>query len=270
MLSTKTCKKYPLLTYFSLVFVISWGVIYILAGPDGFPVTEEQAMTLGMAILLGPGIAGILLTGLFSGLAGYRSLLSRLVKWRVNVKWYAVALLTAPVLTAAVIAVLSLFSHKFHPAVFLSEEKLNLLLFAPIGGLIVAVFEELGWTGFAVPKLLQRHPVFNTGVIIGLVWGAWHFPLFWEVNSFTSLLPFLLLLAKLFSWLPPYRVLMVWVYKHTESLLIVILMHTSLVATLLVLDPIVKGTGLLLFILSRAVLLWAMAAVVSLGKNRAA
>lgn len=259
--------KYPLLIFFVLVFGISWGAIIIIAGPKGFPVTEEQAITLGMAILLGPSIAGILLTSLTFG---FRNLLSHLGKWRVGLRWYSVALFTAPVSTIIVLTLLSFFSADFQPNVFLSDEKSNLLMMAIIAGLTVGIFEELGWTGFAVPIMKQHRSILGTGVIVGFIWGMWHFPLFWELESFTSLLPFSLLLVKLFSWLPPYRVIMVWVYEHTESLLVVILMHVSLVSTLLIFDPLVKGLSLLTFLLVRAIVLWVLAIAITLRKNTTA
>jgi hypothetical protein len=56
-------------------------------------------MQLPIAILLmlvGPSAAGLLLTGIVYGRAGFRDLLSRLLKWRVSLRWYAIALLTAP------------------------------------------------------------------------------------------------------------------------------------------------------------------------------
>ena len=87
--------------------------------------------------------------------------------------------------------------------------------------------------------------------------------MFWESDTFLAALPFALLLARLFSWLPAYRMFMVWVYDRTESLLVVILMHVSLVATLQIIDPVLTGGRLLIFILVRAALLWAIVAAVA-------
>jgi membrane protease YdiL (CAAX protease family) len=253
--------KNGLLLFFLLVFVISWGAIFLLAGPSGFPITEDQAMIMGIAILLGPTLASIILTA-FSGSSSFKQLFASLLRWRVSGRWYVYALLIAPLSTAVILFLFSLFSSEFQPNILLSSDKISLLISAISAGLIVAIFEELGWTGFAIPKLLKTHSIVGTGLIIGVIWGAWHFPLFWEVNSFTASLPFVLLVARLFSWLPPYRTLMVWIYKNTESLFVTILMHTSLVATLMVLDPVVKGTSLVIFILARAALLWAIAALI--------
>lgn len=261
-------KRHPLTAYSILTVVISWTAVWILAGPGGFPVTPEQAAGLGMAILLGPSIAGLLMTGLYYGRPGFRKLKARLIQWRSGVQWYALALLTAPLTTAAVLLMLSFFSLKYSPAVFVSAEKGNLLAMAVVAGVTVGIFEELGWTGFAVHRMKERYPTVTTGVITGLLWGAWHFPLFWETESFSSMLPFVLLLAKLFSWLPPYRILMVVLYKRTENLLLVVFMHISLVATLLTLDPVLEGKDLLVFILARAVVFWVLAAGILFRERR--
>jgi len=260
--------KYPLWIYFILTFIISWGAILLLVGIDGIPVDPDQAVTLGMAILLGPSITCILLTGLTSGKTGFRELFSRLFRGRVGSRWYAIALLTAPLSTAAVIFVLSFFSSEFIPNILSSDNVISSLLMGIVAGLFVGLFEELGWTGFAIPRMRLKYSVLTTGLIVGVLWGAWHFLLFWEADSFSELLPFGLLLARLFSWLPAFRILMIWVYDNTESLFVVILMHASLVATLMVIDPVLTGGSLLTFIIARAVVLWVIAGLVTMARQQ--
>lgn len=259
-------KKHPVLTYFTLTFVISWGVVLIVAG--GIPVTTEQLEMMGLATLLGPSVAGILLTGFTSSREGLRELLSRLLRWRVGARWYAVALLTAPLSTAAVLLALSLLSPKFLPAILTSNNKATLLLMGIVAGLMVGFFEELGWTGFVVPQLRLRYGVLITGLIVGLLWGAWHFILFWESDSFSGALPLALLLARLFSWLPAYRVLMVWLYNHTESLFVTMLMHVSLVASLVIFEPPLTRGNLLTYILVRAAVLWVIVVAVAVAQRQ--
>jgi membrane protease YdiL (CAAX protease family) len=262
-------KRHPLPTYFALTFTISWGAILLVVGPGGIPVAREQLWMLGLAMLLGPSAAGILLTGLTSGRAGLRGLLSRLLKWRVGARWYAVALLTAPLSTGAVLLALSLLSTEFVPAMFTSDHKATLVLAGVGAGLLVGLSEELGWTGFAVPRLRLRDGVLGTGLMVGLLWGAWHFLLFWESDSFSGAFSLALLLGRLFSWLPAYRVLMVWVYDRTGSLLVATLMHVSLVASTVIVEPPLAGEGLLTYILVRAAVLWVLAAVVAVVHRRA-
>jgi membrane protease YdiL (CAAX protease family) len=266
-------KKRPLLIYFTLTFAITWGCMVIVIGPGGFPMTTEQFESLGplvyLAMLVGPSAAGTLLTGLVEGRAGFRELLSRLLRWRVEARWYAVALLTAPLLATTVLLALSLFSPEFLPALFTSGDWPTLLLSGVGAGLVVGLFEELGWTGFAVPRMRLHNGILTTGIVVGFLWGAWHFLPFWESDTFSGALPFALLLARLFSWLPPYRVLMVWVYDHTESLLVVILMHASLVFSTLALPSMgLSGVSLLTWLLVWAAVLWAIAAAVVVTGGR--
>ncbi len=256
-------KRHPVPIYFALTFIISWSAILILAGPEGIPATMDNAMVLGLAMLLGPSIASIMLTGFVSGRVGFRELLSLLLRWRVGIRWYVVALLTAPLLTAAVLLVLSFFSTGFVPGIFTSDDKANLMLMAIVAGLAVGFFEEIGWTAFATPRMRQCNGILTTGLIIGILWGGWHFLLFWESDSFSGTFPLVLLLARLFSWLPAYRVLMVWVYSRTESLLVAILMHVSLVVTVVALEPPLAGGGLLTFILVKALVLWIIVAALA-------
>jgi len=265
-------KKYPVLTYFILTLIFTWGCMAMAVYPKGFPITDEQFEKTGalvyMAMLIGPSGAGLLLTGLLDGRAGFRELFSRLGKWRVGIRWYVIALLMAPLLITTILYRLSFISTEFQPAIFTSENKAAVLLPAIAAGLAVGLFEELGWTGFAVPRLKQRFGVINTGLIVGIVWGAWHFPPFWKSDTFSSALPLILLLGQLFSWLPPYRILIVWVYNRTESLLMSVLMHTSLMASLSIFVPAeLSGKDLLTWIFSWAVVLWVTVAIFASSKS---
>lgn len=197
------------------------------------------------------------MTGLVHGRAGLRDYQSRLFKWRVGVRWYAVALLTAPLLTTAILFVFSPTT----PAVAVADTAGFQL--GIIAGLVVAFCEELGWTGFAIPELRKRYGFVSTGLIMGLLWGAWHYPLFsGSVSSVGALPRGLVLAVLLFSWLPPYRVLMVWVYDHTRSILMIMLMHFPIVVDSLVLMPH-AAVAAVTFDLAFAAVLWVMVAAVA-------
>src|SRR5829696_7624307 len=219
--------RHPLMSYFALAFAITWGGILIVVGvgPGGTSGTTWQSDPLlpfmGLAMLAGPSVAGILLTGLVHGRAGFRNLLTRMTRWRVGARWYALALLTAPLLVTATLLALSLTSPEFLPRILTSDEKAALLLFGVGWGLVGGgLLEELGWTGFAVPTLLrQRHGVLSTGLIVGLLWGAWHFLVtFWGSSTSSGALSLAIFLPAIIFYvgsLPAYRVLMVWVYEGT-------------------------------------------------------
>lgn len=267
-------KRHPVLTYFALTFTISWGGILIVIGPGGIPGTTAQIEKLFpialMTLLVGPSVAGILLTGLIYGREGFREFLSRLLKWRVSVRWYVVALLATPFLVTVTLLVLSLSSPAFLPGVFTTDDKASLLLSGIAVGLVGGLLEELGWTGFAVPKLRLRYGVLTTGLIVGFLWGAWHFLVtFWASGDSSGALSLPLLLPPLLFYavlLPVYRVLMVWVYDRTESLLVAILMHASLTAsTVFILQP--QATALVTYYLVLAAVLWIFVAVVAVAKG---
>lgn len=267
--------RYALLTYFALVFILSWGAILLITGPAGLPIPPEVAAESGpmiyMAMLVGPSIAGLLLISITEGRAGLRNLLSRLLRWRVGLRWYALALFTAPLTIVLAVLLLSLFSPTYLPAILTTDDKLAMLMTSLIAGVMVALFEEIGWTGFAVPRLRLRYSGFVTALIVGLVWGAWHFPPFWEIDTFGGGLPLLLLLVRLFAWLPAYRVLMVWLYDHTESLLLTMLMHATLVAAQFTLFPAaLVGVTALVAILVWAVVLWSVVAMITMINHQQA
>jgi membrane protease YdiL (CAAX protease family) len=259
-------------TYYLLAFAISGAAVLAVVGPGGLPATaDDQRVAMGMAMLLGPSLAGLLLTGLVSGRAGYRDLLARLVRWRVGARWYAVALLTAPLVSAAVDLGHWLLSPSpaFLPAIVTADDTAFYLLFGLVGGLLIAAGEELGWTGFATPQLRLHHGVLTTALVMGVLWGAWHFPLFWERDSFSGALPLAVLLVRLFSWLPAYRALMVSVHDGTGSLLVLVLMHVSLVASTMLLQPEAQpGPTALTYPLGVAAALWAVVAAVAVARGK--
>lgn len=265
--------KHAVMTYFALTFIFTWGCMAMAVYPGGFPISQEQFERAGalvyVAMLIGPSGAGILLTGFVNGRAGIHEMLSRLTRWRLGARWYLVALLTAPLMITTILLGLSLISKSFQPAIFATDGKPAILLSSVGAGLAVGLFEELGWTGFATPRLKRRSGVLNTGLIVGVVWGAWHFLPFWESDTFSDAVPLVLLLGQLFSWLPPYRILMVWVYNRTESLLVSVLMHASLMASLSALVPVeLSRTNLLTWILTWAVALWVTVGVVAITNDR--
>ncbi len=100
--------------------------------------------------------------------------------------------------------------------------------------------EELGWRGFALPRLLTRHTALFSSLLIGVIWACWHLPLFAVpgTGSGSGLAGFVWFLLQLSGW----GVLLGWVYINTGSLLLCVLFHAAgntFVSTVL---PVVAGT----------------------------
>lgn len=265
-------KRHPLFTYFALTFTISWGgFLMVVGGPGSFPGTKEQLDTLLpvaiMVMLLGPAIVSILLSGLVYGKASLREVFSRLLKWRVGARWYAVALLTAPLLMTAVALAFSLFSAEFLPSILITSDKATVLVSGIAAG-FMTVLEELGWTGFAVPRLRLHYGVFATGLIVGVLWGAWHFLVKTWMSGALGFGPFLA--VDLFTAvlnLTAYRVLLVWVYDRTGSLLVTTLMHAGLTGGMLILMPQATGMPLITYNLVSAAMAWVVVAAVAVANG---
>jgi hypothetical protein len=261
-------KSHPLLSYFALTFAISWGgmlLVIAVGGSGGVPM---------LAWVAGPPIAGILLTGLVYGRAGFRDLLTRMRRWRVGARWYAVALLTAPLVFTAILLAFSLSSPEFLPRILTTSNTASVLLFGIGWGLIGGGFlEELGWTGFAVPTLLRRmrYGVLSTGLTVGAMWAVLHFLAFYYLGRPSGAIPLAIFVPLdvfiTVMGMTAFRVLMVWVYDRSGGSLLVagILMHASYTAFTFILAPLtISGVAFLTITFAEASALWMVIAVVAL------
>ena len=268
-------KSHPLLSYFALTFAISWGGMLLIigaGGPGGYPM---------LAWVAGPPIAGILMTGLLYGKVGFRDLLGRMTRWRVSARWYAVALLTYPLLVTVMLLAFSPSSPEFLPRIFTTDDKASVLLFGIGWGLIGGgLLEELGWTGFAVPTLLRRmrYGVLATGLIVGIPWAVLHFLVFFWMGRPSGALPLAIFVPLdvfiTVAGLTAFRVLMVWVYDRSgESMLVAgVLMHTSYTACTFILGPLVgplgiSGVAFLTYTFAASAVLWVFVAAVAVSNG---
>lgn len=262
-------KRHPLTSYFVLAFAVAWAGVFLVVGPGGFPATEMQIPLLlpfvFLAMLLGPSLTGLLLTGIVDGRDGLRGYFSRLGRWRVGLRWYG-ALLITPLLLFAVLAMLSRFSPAFVPGILAAKDKAALLGFAAMGGLGAGFFEEMGWTGFATPKLLARHGILAAGLLLGVIHSLWHFlPDVWG-----GVAPYgAFYISHFLLWvvaLTAYRVLMTWVYSRTGSLLLGMLMHASFTGGQALIEPAgVSARDNILWYACFAAGLWLVVAVVAIA-----
>jgi pimeloyl-ACP methyl ester carboxylesterase/membrane protease YdiL (CAAX protease family) len=189
--------------------------------------------------------------------------LVRLGKWRLGIHWYAIAILPAPIVSAGILAVLSMTS-----PLFAADTKTPVVL-GGLGAAVMTIFEEIGWTGFAAPRHLRRHRVPMTGLIVGVLWGLWH--LLQQVfigGTYAGGIPlvtFVMLSASAaVANLTAYRVLMVWLYDRTGSLLVTTLMHGMLTAsTIFWFTPIATGALFLANVWLAATMMWLLVGAVA-------
>jgi membrane protease YdiL (CAAX protease family) len=176
----------------------------------------------------------------------------------------------------ATLLALSLLSSEFLPGFLTTPGGVSGVVPMSLGVVVaLSLFngfvEELGWTGFAIPRMYRHYGILATGLSVGFLWGAWHFASnIWGSAGSSAPLPLALFMpVLLFSFLPPFRVLMVWVYGHTESLLVAMLMHASLDAFWLVSTPPgMTPVALVVWYLAWAALLWGIVAAVAVANHR--
>jgi membrane protease YdiL (CAAX protease family) len=262
---TAFIKRHSVATYYALAFAISVGGFLLAVGLDGFFATGSAIAGAGALALAGPAVAGVLMTWLVDGREGFRRLVSRLRRWRVGARWYAVALLAGPLVMGATVFGLTLTSRDFRPDIVTADNKLGIVAVGIGIGLVGPFLEEFGWTGFALPRLRERYGILTTGLVMGILWGAWHFPLFAGERDPAGAVPAAVLVGVLlFAWLPPYRVLMVWVYDRTESLLLAYLMHVPISTTAFILaSDSPPGTATVTKVLVWGAVFWLIVAVVA-------
>ena len=206
-------KRHPLITFFVLAYVLAWWIWILYA---------FNIIFLGPIFALGPFLAAIIVTMLTRGTAGLKALLSRMVRWRVGLSWYAAALLLPVAVYAVAVSLNILLGARASTAVQFGSWYLIFPLFAysllfPLSG---AFGEELGWRGYALPRVQSRFWALSAALIIGVIQTAWHLPLFASLPS-TPLVPLIVGYMGL-------GILATWVFNNTRgSVLMTMLLHAS-------------------------------------------
>jgi membrane protease YdiL (CAAX protease family) len=213
-------RRYPLTTYFVLTYAVAWSLWLPLV-----VLRERMPAALGfLLIMLGswvPSTVGVLLVAVLQGKPGVRTLLGRLLRWRVGLRWY-VAVLVLPLLVPLGLGV-SILLGGATPAVDATiPGVLVLFAFSIFPG--SALGEELGWRGLALPRLQADHSALSASLVVGALWGSWHLPL-WLTGTESH--PIGLYPAFVVTVIAT-SVIITWIYNGAEgSLLVVVLYHAA-------------------------------------------
>jgi membrane protease YdiL (CAAX protease family) len=175
----------------------------------------------------------IVVTAFTDGKAGVKRLLSRFLIWRVGLKWYAVVLLLHP---AVRLVGTLIFALRGGDVGRVDLTRWYLIPLALVGAALFGpLAEELGWRGFALPRLLRIRGALLSSVILGAIWTAWHAPLFWApAGTMVSGAPVTVASVLIYLvFLVAISILITWVYRHTRgSVLLAYLFHLSLSANI--------------------------------------
>ena len=202
-------KRHPIITFFVLALALSWWP-WILYAFGLYPAPIAS---------FGPFLAALVVLAITQGKSGIGGLLRRMVRWRVGLRWYAVALLLPVGIALAATALNVLLGAQAPSAADLGgwtglfSTFAVVLLIPGIGG----TWEEPGWRGFALPSLQAGRSALVASLILGAVWALWH-------------LPFVVATGQMGGWdiviILAWTLVLTWVYNGTGgSVLIVMLFH---------------------------------------------
>jgi CAAX protease family protein len=224
--------RHSVLAYFLLTYLISWTGAFLVAAPHLLRhevIPQFSGLIMFPVMLLGPAFSGIFLTRLFLGKPGLQNLYSRMRKLRFPAGWYA-TLLIPPFLILLVLFFLKTFVSPIYAP--------NRFLIGFMFGLLAAFLEEIGWMGYAFPRMSRPGNALGPAILLGLFWGLWHLP---AVNFLGTATPhgaywfryFLAFAAAMTA----IRVLISWIYVNTGSVALAQLFHASSTGFLVVLSP---------------------------------
>jgi len=201
--------------FFLLTFGITWGLqlpgVFVQQGL--LPGSSEAYLPLAGLGMLGPAVAATVLSARQGGKGAVRQLYGRLLLWRVSALWYVAALAVPALLLSAVLGLLRVAGRQgpieYFPVV-------GALVF----GLVISVVEELGWRGYALPRLEARFGPFLASTLLGVAWYLWHIPMFVGLGVPLDLV---LVMLLYFTGASLY---MTWIARGTgQSLLLAVAAH---------------------------------------------
>jgi hypothetical protein len=214
----------PLLTFLSVTFAITW-IAWFSA--NALSPGEAARGASGLLFYLGvfaPGIVALVMTWRAEDRAAAGALLGGLFQWQAGLRWYAFAVgyIAAVKLAAAVL-------HRFVAGEWprFGEQPVLLMLAATVFSTVTLgqAGEELGWRGYALPRLAARFGLGRASVLLGVIWAVWHLPLFFIAGTGTTDQSFPVYLLQVTAL----SVTIAWVYHNTGgSLLLTMLLHAAI------------------------------------------
>jgi uncharacterized protein len=224
-----------LLATFGITYVLGIAAYVSLKGVQAWLGVDLSGAN-DLMMKFGPTLGGILTIGLLAGRNGLGDLFRRCLRWRFPPLLYVGAILIQPLILLA-----ALLSRGYGAEVQSVSLGTTLGVFA--GQLVLGVFlggglgEELGWRGFMLPRLCERHSPLVASLLVAISWFAWHIPAYVLADKGESdpVLPFAVIVI-------PFSIVLTWAYfRSQESLLLPILLHGAINASFYTMEDLLPG-----------------------------
>ncbi|MGH9756063.1 MAG: lysostaphin resistance A-like protein [Blastocatellia bacterium] len=249
----------PLLKFFALTYIVSWTFFTAAATISGGTTSPPSGLPVlsGLLFLLGtitPSLVALALTERADGRAGTRALLCRVVQWRAGARWYVFAIGYMAAIKLAVALLHRLATGAWPP---FGQQAWFIMVAAIVFSTPVQAGEEIGWRGYALPRLASRLGFARASLALGVIWACWHLPLFIIPGTDTSGQSFPVYLLQVTAL----SVAMAWLYWRTNGgLLLAMLMHAAINNTKDIVPSAVLA-GANPFTLSASLVAWFTAAL---------
>lgn len=223
---TKGAPRRRLWVYLAGTFAITWSAWWFLASA-GRPTASVFDNPLSAILFLvggfGPTIAALAAVGLTPAEGAFEEYAGRLLRWRVDPRWWLAALALPPAI-AAIIELNTLLAGG-------PSAQANMAPLQPLSRLVVLFpmmiigggLEELGWRGVAQPEFERRFHRLVATALVGAVWALWHLPLFYIPGTVQFGGDFAAFALQVFGT----AFLTAWIYGGTRSILLCILFHAA-------------------------------------------
>ena len=228
MVRVAPSRRSELIAYFALAFILSWAIEIPLALSAQGLMQRSPPMALHYLASFGPMLAALLVTLFSRGPSAIGPLLTGLVRWRIPRMYYAFAV-GAPIIIFAGIVILTWLVRGARPDLGLLGEadylgSLGVLPVLAVWMITFGLGEELGWRGFALPRLQATRSALAASFVLGAFWAVWHLPAIFYRDTYMAMgwmvVPMLITVAAVGS------VVYTWLYNGTRgSLLVIVLFH---------------------------------------------
>jgi membrane protease YdiL (CAAX protease family) len=246
----------PLVSYFVLVYCASACALVVIGAPrlDGSGGHSVASLVMFPVIVLAAGLSGVLMTALVEGKQGLRQLGARMTRWRLH-RWWLVLLIPPIGILSVQLLLSAAVSSSFAP---------QFLVFGVAAGLVAGFFEEIGWTGFAYPRMQTRFGALSGALLLGGLWALWHLPVVDALGAASPHGPaWPAFFASFAIVLIALRVLIAWLYANTRSVLGAQLLHASSTGSLVVFGaPAVSPDQEAVWYLAYGLVLWVVVILV--------